>query len=198
MDRHAIERSVAEFQRAYMDDPEFVDRCYEVPSLASVMSGAGVVGVARFIEFPSFEPERLFTLAFHPTSIEISAVGGASSLWGSMPAVYQVVGKREWGVQEGERFDPGQAWRRSAVCDPRSKVCPAPLRSWAALREASVNAGRCSTDTLDGIVYRHRLADREFQSNADWFNPELPAHAPQLALIKAYRKLLRGVGLYPE
>ena len=184
MDRDATERR-ADSQRAYQDDPEFVDRNYQVPSLADLLSAAGVVGVARFIELPSFEPERLFTFVYHPKVIAVSAVIGASSLW--------------WSMSEGERFDPTRALRRSAVCEPWARICPPLLRSWAALRAASVSAGDCSTDTmLDGIGYRHRLADHEFRSDTEWSNPKLPEHAPQVALIKGYVQLLRGVELYPK
>lgn len=74
-----------------MDDPDFLDRQYEVPSLTEsltdVLVDPGVVGVARFIELPSFEAERLFTFVHRPTLI-----------------------------QESRRFDPGQAWRQSSVC----------------------------------------------------------------------------------
>jgi hypothetical protein len=100
MDRDATER-LADFQRAYMEDPEFVDRHYQVPSLADLLSEVGVVGVARFIEFPSFEPERLFTVVYRPKVIEVSAVIGASSLW--------------WSMSQGERFDPRRGGGRQSV-----------------------------------------------------------------------------------
>jgi hypothetical protein len=181
-----------------MADPEFLDRQYQMPSLVELLTDSGVVGVSRFIEHPSFESERLFTFVYRASLIEISAVVGATSLWCSMPSVYQVVDTGEWGVEEGEPFEPGKAWRRSAVLELPSNVCPSLLRNWSAVRTASRKAGNCSTDTCDGIVYRHRVADREFQSNSDWYNPEVLEHSPQIALIEAYVQLLRGVGLYAE
>lgn len=194
MDIDAIQAQVAAFHRAYMTDPEFVDRQYEVPNLNSLLTRPGVVGVARFIEFPSFGPESLYTLVYRPASIEISAVIGASSLWCSVSNVYRV--GNEWRRQEGEPFDPGQAWRRETLLELPSEECPALVCSWSSVRAVSLNAGSCSTDSFDGIVYRHRVLDQEFHSDADWYNPELPEHASQLALIAAYSDLLRHVGLY--
>jgi hypothetical protein len=198
MDRRELERRVAEFHRAYMNDPDFLDRLYRVPSLAELLGDQAVIGVARYIECPSFEPERLFTFVYRFDSIEIGAVVGATSLWSSVPTVYQVVSTDEWEVEEGEAFDADRAWRRVAVVRLPSQVCPPPLESWTALRVASTNAGNCSTNTFDGICYRHRLADREFRSNADWYNPEAPEHTLQLALIEAYAQFLSGVGLYTQ
>jgi hypothetical protein len=197
VDREAIQRQVAEFQRAYMTAPDFVDRRYEVPAVADLVAQPGVVGVARYVEFPSFEPERLFTLVYRPNAVEVSAAVGESSLWCSMPVVYQVVSTGKFEVEEGEPFEPGHAWRQSAVLALPSRDCPPLLRSWEAVRAAAAQAGNCSTDTCDGIVYRHRVADRSFHTVADWYNPDPPEHAPQLALIDAYVALLRRLSLYP-
>jgi hypothetical protein len=198
MDRQAIQRRIAEFQRAYMTDPEFLDRQYQMPSLAELLTNSDVVGVSRFIEHPAFEPERLFTFVYRANSIEISAVIGATSLWCSMPSVYQAADTGEWGVEEGEPFEYSEVWRRSTVLELSSKICPSLLRNWEGVRTASTRAGECSTDTCDGMVYRHRVADREFQSSVDWYNPEAPEHLSQVALIEAYVELLRGVRLYTE
>jgi hypothetical protein len=197
VDREAIQRRAAEFQRAYMTDPDFVDRRYEVPALADLVARPGVIGVARYIEFPSFEPERLFTLVYRPDAIEASAVVGASSLWCYMPVVYQVVSTGKFEVEDGEPFDPGRAWRRSAVLALPSGECPPLLGSWESVRAAAAQAGNCSTDTCDGIGYRHRVADRSFHAVADWYNPDPPEHGPQLALIETYVALLRLLSLYP-
>lgn len=195
----AIERGAEEFHQAYMDDPDFLDRHYGVPSLGDLLADPEVVGASRFIEHPSFNPEELYTFVFRPTTIEISAVIGDSELWASMPVVYSIGGiPYERRVREGEPFDPKKTWRKSAVCDVRSKMCPPLFRSWETLRAASANAGSCMTDTLDGITYRHRLADRQFRSDADWYNPALPENASQIAIVDAYERLLRNVGLYQE
>jgi hypothetical protein len=180
-----------------MTDPDFVDRRYDVPAVADLVARPGVVGVARHIEFPSFEPERLFTLVYRPDAVEVSAVVGASSLWCSMPVVCQVVSTGTFEVEDGEQFDPGSAWRRSAVLSLPSGKCPPLLRSWESVRAAATEARNCSTNTCDGIVYRHRVADRSFHSVADWYNPDPREHAPQLAFIKAYVALLRRLSLYP-
>jgi len=198
MDRHAIQRRVAEFQRAYMTEPDFLDRHYQLPSITKLLMDSSVLGVSRFIELPSFEPERLFTFVYRASSIEISAAIGATSLWCSMPSVCQVPETGEWEVEEGEPFQPSQASHRSAVLALPSMVCPLLLQDWATVRMASSKAGKCSTDACDGIGYNHRVADREIQTNSDWHNPKVPDHAPQIALVKAYAKLLHDVGLYSK
>ena len=167
-----------------MNDPEFVDRSYAVPSMGDLVLQPRVDGVARFIEFPSFHPERLFTVVYRPGSIEISAVVGMHSLWDSF--------------QRQEPFDPGHASRRSVTLALPSPQCPPLLRSWASVRAASADAGPCWTPALDGISYRHRLADRQYRSDANWSNPDTRVDGPQSALIEAYVALLRGVDLYPE
>lgn len=198
MDRVAIRHRVSEFRRAYMTDPEFVDRRYELPAVSELASSPGVVGVARYIEFPSFEAERLFTLVYRAGAVEVSAVVGESSLWCSVPAVYRDEKSGEWGVEDGEPFEPSRAWRRSAILPLPSQQCPPILRNWEAVREAAAQAGNCSTDACDGVWYRHRAAGQEFHEVADWYNPDTPEHAPQLALIEAYVALLRGLSLYPR
>jgi hypothetical protein len=198
VDRDAIRRRVAEFQRAYINDPDFVDQQYELPSVAELLARNGVVGVARYIEFPSFESERLFTLVYHPYTIEVSAVVGETSLWGTMPAICQDVSTGEYEVEDGEPFDPARAWRRSAIVTEPARQCPILLRSWESITTAAVQAGNCLTDVCDGIVYRHRAASHGFQAIADWYNPKLPDHAMQVTLIEQYVTLLQGLSLYPE
>jgi hypothetical protein len=198
VDREAIQRRVGEFRRAYMSDPDFVDRQYEVTAVSALVSSPGVVGVTRYIEFPSFEPERLFTLVYRAAEVEVSAVVGESSLWCSMPSVYQEVESGRWGVEDGEPFEASHAWRRSAVLPLPSRHCPPLLRSWEQVRATAAQAGNCSTDTCDGVVYRHRVAGQGFDAVADWYNPDPPEHAPQIALIEAYVALLRSLSLYPR
>lgn len=198
MDRDAIQRRVSEFQRAYMTGPDFVDRRYEVPSVSKLVSSPGVIGVVRYIEFPSFEPERLFTVVYKPRALEVSAAVGESSLWCTMPAVYQEVESGRWGVQDGEPFEPSRAWRRSAVLPLPSRRCPLLLSMWEAVRDAAAKAGDCSSDTLDGVVYSHRVAGQGFDAAARWYNPDPPEHTMQLALIEAYVSLLRNLSLYPR
>jgi hypothetical protein len=198
MDSEDIQRQVAEFRRAYMYDPDFVDRRYELPSVAELVALPGVVGVVRYIEFPSFEPERLFTLLYRPAVIEVSVVVGASPLWYSTPALYEEDDTGEFEVEDGEPFEQAHARRQSAVVNLPSEVCPLLLRTWASVRSAATGAGDCSTDSFDGISYRHRVADPGFHVLADWWNPDRSEHAPQVALIEAYVTLLRSVSLYPE
>jgi hypothetical protein len=157
-----------------------------------------VVGVTRYIEFPSFAPERLFTFVYRPGAIEVSAVVGESSLSCSMPVVYEVVSTGKFELEEGEPFDAGRAWQRSVLLPLPSHECPPLLRSWELIRATAAKAGSCSNDTRDGIVYRHRVADKGFQVVSNWHNPESPKHAPQLALVEAYGTLLRRLSLYPE
>jgi hypothetical protein len=182
VDEDANGLRISDFQQAYFFDPDFVEQRYQVPCLTDLFSMTDVVGVARFIEFPPFEPERLFTFVYRSNLIEVSATVGAFSLWNS----------------KGDSFDPSQVRYRSAICEPRPGICPHQLRSWEGLQAASVHAGSCSTATLDGVSYRHRLANCEFRSDADWHNPQLPEHLPQLELIEAYLHLLRKLKLYPE
>jgi hypothetical protein len=115
-----------------------------------------------------------------------------------MPSDYQEVESGRWGVQDGEPFEPSRAWRRSAVLPLPSRRCPVLLATWEAVRDAAAQAGNCSSDTLDGVVYRHRVVGQGFDAVADWYNPDPPEHSPQLALIEAYVALLRGVSLYPR
>ena len=166
----------------YEDDPDFVDRSYAVPSMSDLALQPEVEGVARFIELPSFDPERIYTVVYRSGWLEISAVVGMRSLWDSL--------------SQHEPFDPGNASRQSVTLALSSPKCPPLLRSWPSLRTASADAGPCWTPSFDGIGYWHRLADREYCSDAKWHNPY--SSSPQSALIEAYVELLRGVGLYPE
>jgi hypothetical protein len=50
----------------------------------------------------------------------------------------------------------------------------------------------------DGIGYWHRVTDREGERVARWSNPDARKHLSQVALINAYRDLLRHLSLYPE
>src|SRR5437588_433682 len=94
-------------------------------------------------------------------------------------------------------FDPEFIERRYEVSELPSELCPPLLRDWAAVREASVNAGYINAGGADGIVYRHRLADHECRSEVEWHNPgSSEYHASQLALIDAYVRLLRSLDLY--
>ena len=190
-EKQRIERmkESGKFLNAYLYDFNFLENRYEVTALSEILKQPDVVGVIRFVELPSFEPERLFTFVYRPASIEISTVVGATALWDSLP---------QGGPPEPIPFDPSRAYRRSTILALPSPDCPPVLRDWEALKAASANAGSCSTGTFDGIGYRNRLADRQIQSDAEWSTPELPEHAPQIRLIEAYVELLRKVGLYPE
>ena len=197
MDRDAIQEQVAQFQRAYLSDPDFVDRRYGVPTIAELVARPDVVGVARYIEFPSFEPERLFTLVYRPDTLDVSAVVGASSLWCSVPtAGYPENGTGKYGIAHGEPFEPTRASQHSASLPLPTDQCPPPLRSWETVRAAAAQAGNCTTLTHDGIVYRHRVAARGFDTVANWYNPDPLEHPAQVALIRAYETLLRTLALY--
>jgi len=187
--------------RAYMDAPDFLERRFEVPTVEALLATPDAVGVARFIELPSFRPERVFTFVFRRGEIEASAAVGASSLWYSLYRGQMSSGDDDEGEDdddEPEAFDPARVVRRSAVVALPWSEGPAELQSWEALRSAAANAGTCMTSTLDGTAYWHRVADRGGQAVAQWSNPARREHGAQVALIEAYVHLLRHLSLYPK
>lgn len=201
MDLNELQQQSEEFMYLYGKYPAFLDEKFELPLLSEMVDWPGVIGVARFHVLPSFEPEWLYTLVYRQDSLEVSAVVGATSLWASNPQVLMTsVGGRpyQWEVSEADPFDPKAAYRKSATISLTASECPALLASWAAICDASVQAGDCRTETFDGIGYTHRIANQEFHRVAEWGNPDRKEHPQQLALIDAYEKLLRGLKLYPR
>lgn len=186
----------------YINDSDFLETEYRLPSIREVLGhNRDALGVARFIELPSFESERLYTLIFTATEIRIDAVVGATSLWASFPSVAQTVHEdgtysEPFEVQK-EPFDPDDALRRSTVIAlPTSTEI---FRSWSSFMAAANVAVSCDTSCLDGISYRHRFCnDQESEHSVEWSNPEELEHAPQLRLIAAYIELLRSAGVYVE
>lgn len=198
-------------RRAYITDPEFVDRRYELPAVAELVARPGVVGVVRYVELPSFRPERLFTLVYRADRIEVSAVIGATWLWGSLPdRNAPAFDPGDW--EEEEPFDARRAWRGTAVVALPCEACPPVLRSWESVRAAAAEAASCSTiyaldavsyrhqvaNRTSEVVYRHRVADRTSEAVAAWYNPNRRDHAAQVALIKAYVSLLGHASVYPR
>jgi hypothetical protein len=70
---------------AYSEEPGFIERQYGLPSMASLAEPYETQGVARFIELPSFRPERIYTFIYRRGGLEVSSVVGATSLWSSLP-----------------------------------------------------------------------------------------------------------------
>lgn len=198
MDQDETARRIDEFHRAYIFDPDFVEQCYELPAVSELAALPGVHGVTRFVEIGSFEPERLFTLVYQTGAVEVSAVVGASSLWWSKPAVLRVAGSGPWKVEAGDPFEPLRGFRRSAVLPLPSRKCPLILSSWNSVRAAAALAPTCSTETLDGISFRHRVVGEGVDMVANWDNPARPDHSPQLTLVTAYVALLRRLWFYPR
>jgi hypothetical protein len=50
----------------------------------------------------------------------------------------------------------------------------------------------------DGIGYWCRLAEDNLRVDMKWSNPRAPEYARQLTVIRAFRRVLRSVDLYPE
>lgn len=197
----AKKRRLSTLITAYMHDPDFLEAEYRLPPLKDLLpTREDALGVARFIELPSFEPERLFTLIYTPSAVHIEAVVGAESLWASLPWLCQT--QRSDGtlseLQEvgNSAFVPKDAWRGSAVLSLSAFRCPKPLRSWQSLKATAVAAVSCKTYCFDGIVYRHRVCDRDCELFAEWSNPTKRWNSEQFRLIHAYVKLLRHAALY--
>jgi hypothetical protein len=183
---------------AYITDPEFVDGLYEVPTISDLVARQGVIGVVRYVEFPAFAPERLFTLVYRADRIEVSSAVGASSLWYSLYRESEQIAVEPGESNESEPFDAGRVWRRSAVVALPCQACPPALQSWESVRAAAARAGGCETNTCDGITYRHRVADRTSEAVTRWNNPDRRAHVAQVSLIKAYVGLLEHAAVYPR
>jgi hypothetical protein len=77
---------IADYERGSLIE----DAC-GVPRLEEVAGEPGAPGAARLLILPSFEPERIVTLAFGRESIRIEAVTPGVSIWQSrVNSVYSV------------------------------------------------------------------------------------------------------------
>jgi hypothetical protein len=177
---------------AYMYDPDFIEGRYQAPPLIDLLRAREVHGVSRFIEKPSFAPERIHTLVYSRATVIVSSIVGATSLWRLIPQFGYLNGSKKLSEIPGcEPFEPSRAVRRQATLELSASSIPPVLASWETLKRAALGAASCWTPTLDGITYNHRARDADGGSHAQWSNPCQTEHPQQVSLIAAYETLLR-------
>ena len=190
------ERRGAEMFQRYTDyrTGTLVEDRYQVRPLADAAREPGVVGVSRLMIFPAFEPERIVTALFHADGVAVEAVAGSSQLWRSLQTFTRKTPDGTWEqIPGGEPFDPRRAVRGQGRV--KSRRAPAPFTSWGAFVRAASPLPDCSTETLDGVVYRHKMLFDGRLLDVEWANPDEVQHAPQLALVRGYMELVRAAGL---
>lgn len=111
---------------AYMYDPAFIPSRYGLAPLPDLVDSVAVLGATRFMILPSFEPERIYTLLFCRTDVEIESAIGATALWGSLPQYL--------GVGTEMRLMIANPFHVESVARKRSVLSigdiPPPLNEW--------------------------------------------------------------------
>lgn len=166
----------------YTHDPAYLEGRFGVRPLQELRLIPGVIGVARLVVMPSFSGESVNTFVYRADEVTIEVRRAEHSLWDSL--------------EGGDWLSP-EARTYTIVAD----YLPAPLNRWQSLKEAAQSAptveeaiiGGLVYCTLDGVVYRHHVADADADLHAKWSNPkELAAnHVSQVRLVRAYGQVLQ-------
>src|SRR5262245_32025057 len=120
---------------AYCYDPDFIDERYQAPPLIELLRGQEVEGVSRFIEKPSFAPERIHTLVYTSATVMVSSIVGATSLWRSIPQFGYLNGSSELSeIPACEPFNPSEALCWQATLELSVSDVPPVLASWQRLK----------------------------------------------------------------
>jgi hypothetical protein len=193
----------------YRDD---VERRYQLDAVDEIAKWPGVLGVARCVFLPSFEPEAILTLAWRSGGVEVEYACGATSLWDAIrgedvfppgyPDEEQVLGfirRRKGHYVSGSHCAPGTATNFDPVAVNRKKRQMAEpelssrFMSLQALLAEARSAPSCSTNAYDGIGYRHTVIVEGQHVQADWSNPAREEFPEQARLATAYRALVDGL-----
>jgi hypothetical protein len=172
----------SEDHERYMHDPAYLEFRFGVSPLQELRSAPGVIGVARFVVMPSFSGESVQTFVYGQREVSIEVCHAEHSLWYSL-------GGGNW-------VSPLKKTYTKALGE-----LPTPLSDWTALKEAAQAAPTVTFAiidgqeyrTLDGVLYRHQLADSDTILYAAWSNPnELASnHVSQVRLVRAYEQAMQ-------
>jgi hypothetical protein len=166
---------------------DLIETRYGVPDLNKLRAHPGVIGVARLISRPAFEPEQITTAVFKADGVHIEAVKGRTSLWYSLPQRRsRYDSDRLWMEVRGAPFCAYDAMRMRRVLPLTAEES---LVRWEKLATLARRAPSCQTMTLDGISYRHRITIDGGEA-VRWSNPKAGEHSNQLAIIQSYRDIV--------
>lgn len=71
-------------------------------------------------------------------------------------------------------------------------AAPGMFSSISLFADHAFKAKECETMTLDGVCYRHRVLSPAGTIAAEWHNPDPDDHPMQVALVSAYKDLIRA------
>jgi hypothetical protein len=171
---------------------DLIETRYGLPRLDKLRARRGVIGVARLITCAAFQPEQIITAVFKADGVHIEIVTGRTSLWYSLPqrrCRYDSAGL--WMEVRATTFcaaDAMRMYRTIPLTDEES------LDSWKQLVVLSRRAPSCSTMTLDGISYRHKMTIDD-GVDVRWGNPRADLHPNQLALIQTYNSMVERAAI---
>jgi hypothetical protein len=174
--------------------PWMLEDCYGITPLEVVVTEPAVIGASRLTISPSFAPECVVTCAFTSREIRVEAVTGSmdarTALWFEC---YRLGLLPDRELEPREDVPALEVWRATTVL-PLGKA-PPPFRSWEVLLAVSRAAPSCRNQALDGARFSHDLRGGDVHLRAGWANPARDVNPQQVALVAAYRRVLKATGL---
>jgi hypothetical protein len=174
------------------DNGSFVEDCFRVTPLATLVAEPTVVGASRLITMESFVPEYIVTCTFTRQELRVEAVTATTPAMGTMPPLPRELVEELWD-KPPKVFDPRDI--RSATTVLALEQVPQPFRSSETLFHAARTASSYENPAMDGTSYWHKVRGADVHIEARWENPEPDGDTGQLALVAAYAKLLAATGL---
>ena len=147
-------------------------------SLQDVLKAREPLGASRLTIRQCFAPERIVTLVFGVTHIQVEVFGPKR---GSYARISNVSGPGELDWEAGEVLDDN---------------APGWARSWGSFRSFSLGLDACRNVVCDGAQYAHELCGIDCRSTVVWGNPHWLKNPQQMTVIRGYIEVVDAAGLH--